>query len=284
MPRQPKMALAAIFLTAGWLILQMGYSLIHQLRDVAYSSEFTQWIANAVRDVLHNHVFYERLYNGFIIYSMAVILYLGMSQMVVYVRLRRHIRKHVHRDLTLIWNRNYRQENMRIYVIHSPAFAAMSFGVLRPAILLSSGAIEKLTTAEMEAILFHEIYHCKQRHPLQMLVLTIASRGFAYVPLIKGLTRYYTVWMELMADRYAISRMNGIAPLGSALMSLLKLKREPMPRIGVQFADGAVNYRIQQILNPEGDLVIPVVHKRAVSISIVIMVLMLAMLGAGPCI
>lgn len=282
MPLKPKAALTFILLLVSWILLQMGYNVVHQLNDVPTTPSFRQLVLAVILDIVTNHAIMERLYNGFIVYIFIVVFYHSVVQLVLHNKLQRYIRDRLDAKLSASWNQRYQQTQMEIIVIKESAFVAMSYGLLRPKILISTAVFNQFQDEEIEAILLHELYHCKAYHPLQMILLTIVSKGLAFVPVIKELTHYYAIWTEVLADRYAISCMNTEVPIGKVLLSLIKRNTNSTVGAGTHFANEAVNYRIKQIIDPSGDIRISMTNRKTLIISFVVLIAM-SLLLIGRC-
>jgi len=274
MPFKPKVALTFISLLVTWILMQMGYIVVHQLYDVPFAQNGRELALAIVRDVASNHVVMERLFNGFIIYLLIVVVYHSVVQWILHIKLKRYVRNRFDSILSMNWNRRLNFGETEIIVIKESAFVALSFGLWKPRILISTGAIARFNDEEIEAILLHELYHCKSHHPLQMNFLTLLSKGLAFVPVIKDLTHYYAIWTELLADRYAINRMSTEVPIGQVLLSLIKSHKNSVAGAGTHFANEAVNYRIKQIIDPSGDIRISMTNRKTLIISIVVLIMM----------
>jgi len=138
-----------------------------------------------------------------------------------------------------------------LIVIRSEKLQAFAIGLWRPRIVISTKLLQTFDKKEIEAILLHEYYHCKQRDPLKTLVTTVIGSSIGYVPVFKTMIRYYKIWDELLADRFAVERMDTSFALGSVLVKWAKAGKTPTPEYGVMFAPVAMNYRILQLVEPE---------------------------------
>ena len=138
-----------------------------------------------------------------------------------------------------------------LIVIRSEKLQAFAIGLWRPRIVVSTRLLRTFDKKEIEAILLHECYHCKRRDPLKTLVTTVIGSSIGYVPVFKTMIRYYKIWDELLADRFAVEQMDTSFALGSVLVKWAKAGRTPTPEYGVMFAPVAMNYRILQLVEPE---------------------------------
>lgn len=174
------------------------------------------------------------------------------------------------------------QEAIRIEVISDSKWIAMTAGFWKPSIILSTGIIAQFSDEELRAILYHELYHYKFRHPLQLIGLTIIAKCLAFLPVVKGLVQYYKVWLELLADRYAIGRTGSEVPLALVLLKMLKQNPSSSSHpYGVHLAQQSVNYRLQQLIDPQQKICIPFVEWKTILPSATILMLMKAVFLVG---
>ncbi len=277
-PKKLKMLLFVHILLVAWIFFQMGYRIDHQLSDIPEIGKQESMVAVVYQDLLTNHLLVEQIFNIFIIYLLAVVLYYIVVQSVLHVKLMRRIWRGYEAELSAAWTQRIQDEATEIMVVDEPAFIAMAFGFWKRRIVISTGALQRYSDEEIEAVLFHELYHCKAHHPLQTYLLDMLSKGLVFVPVIRDFARYYKIWIELLADRYAISRMNNEAPLASVLLSLAKSQQRMRVGNAVYFVNSAVNYRIEQLLNPDTDITVRMTNRVAVLISSLVLVFMMLFL------
>ncbi|WP_214629647.1 M56 family metallopeptidase [Paenibacillus agaridevorans] len=278
-PYQPEVVLASIVFLVCWILAQMSYSLIHQLGDVSIAANNRWLIVDIIRDVATTHALLGQLFNGFIIYLLVVGIYQMVLQVKLRMKLRRYLKSHCDEENTALWNHRFKDENVQLLVVKESAFVALSYGMWMPKIVISTDVLSRFEDEEVEAILLHELYHCKAFHPLQISLLMFVSKGLAFVPIIKDLVHYYSIWTELRADRYAVKRMNSELPIGRVLLSLIKSNATFNSGAGVHFANEAVNYRIQQIIDPSSELNITLTNRETIIKSVVVLIIMSLFLG-----
>jgi Zn-dependent protease with chaperone function len=131
----------------------------------------------------------------------------------------------------------------RIDVVAITDAFAVTHGLLRPRILLSTGLVKALDAAELTAVLVHERHHMRRRDPLRLLATRIAAGYGWYLPLLGWWARRLALRRELAADR-AATTSTGVAAVAGALLKLADL---PVPA-----AVAAVN--------PMGDLPDRIAH------------------------
>lgn len=134
-------------------------------------------------------------------------------------------------------------------VAQTDELVACTFGLWRPRVLVSTGAVSVLTPAELAAVLAHEAHHVRWRDPLRVYVAEVVRGAFAPLPLLGNLARHFAESSELAADRYAITRA-GRRPLAAALVKFLESPRSAeMPCLALKSAHDP---RVAHLLAPNG--------------------------------
>ena len=105
----------------------------------------------------------------------------------------------------------------RVDIVEAPRAFAFAYGWIRPRICVSTGLIDLLDEAELEAVLLHEGWHAAHRDPLRLLLAQTVGSAFGVVPEIRRLVHLYVLAMEVAADRHVVARMGHPRALASAL-------------------------------------------------------------------
>jgi Zn-dependent protease with chaperone function len=113
----------------------------------------------------------------------------------------------------------------RVVVVDDAAPSAFCAGYLRPRVHLSSGAVARLSGAELEAVLAHERHHLRRRDPLRMLMARVLADALFFLPALRRLADRYGALAEVAADE-AAARVAGGPALASALLAF---NRSPSP-------------------------------------------------------
>ncbi|MBW5448833.1 M48 family metalloprotease [Cohnella sp. CFH 77786] len=156
-----------------------------------------------------------------------------------------------HAKLTKRLHSAYRSWGTEMIVVRDDAFVALTLGMLRPKIVISTAVLRMFSKDEVKAILLHEWYHCRNRDNAKLFLLTLLSDAFVYCPIVRSVLTYYRTWNELLADRFAIRRMGTELHLGSVLLKLSKCSNLRHVAAAVHFTDTTMHYRIQQVLEPD---------------------------------
>jgi Zn-dependent protease with chaperone function len=113
----------------------------------------------------------------------------------------------------------------RVDVVATGEAFAVTHGLLRPRILVSTGLVDTLDHAELTAVLVHERHHLLARDPLRLLGARLLAGYGWYLPLLRWWTQRLALRRELAADR-AATTSTGVAAVAGAL---LKLTDVPAP-------------------------------------------------------
>lgn len=103
---------------------------------------------------------------------------------------------------------------------------AVTYGLLRPRILVSSGLAGALGVEGIAAVLAHERHHARHRDPLWLLAFRVAAGYGCWLPASGWLARRLALRRELAAD-LAAARLTSRADLAGALLKLASLPACP---------------------------------------------------------
>jgi Zn-dependent protease with chaperone function len=115
----------------------------------------------------------------------------------------------------------------RVDVVATGEAFAVTRGLLRPRILLSTGLVDALDEAELAAVLVHERHHVLRRDPLRLLAARVLAGYGWYLPLLRWWAQRLALRGELAADRAATTSA-GVAAVAGALLKLADL---PAPAV-----------------------------------------------------
>ena len=164
----------------------------------------------------------------------------------------------------------------RVYIVKDPALYALTAGLWRPAIFLSTGMLALLEGDELEAVLRHELAHVRRRDPLKVLLGRAVRRALFFLPLVDDLWTRYVIASELAADASVVAAQ-GRNPLARALVRLLPARRSTSAEgfAGFRVASDA---RVSYLLQP-GSVRLPPLGRTRLALSAAAL---LAVLGAVP--
>jgi beta-lactamase regulating signal transducer with metallopeptidase domain len=133
-----------------------------------------------------------------------------------------------------------------VRVLSSPAVSApVLVGWLKPVILLPAAAMSGLSTAQLEALIAHELAHVKRHDYLVNLLQSAVETLLFYHPAVWWLSREIRREREHCCDDLAVTVCDRVI-YASALTDLAAMV--PAPRFALGAADGPLLARVRRIL------------------------------------
>ncbi|MEK4229809.1 M56 family metallopeptidase [Solibacillus sp. FSL H8-0538] len=189
---------------------------------------------------------------------------IGM-QYFVSIRMKILLWRYRNKTLSVAMNKRFNTEKKDIIVVSYPETIAITMGLFNPKIVISTALINLLNEQELNAVIFHEMYHKNQNDPFKLFLLSLFASTMPYIPVLKWFEQQYRIIEELSADAWAIEKQQTPLNIGSALIKMLKIKKiNAMPFTYVSFAETSINYRIEYLLNPLMDTQFKIPAKIAV--------------------
>lgn len=218
------------------------------------------------------------LVNTFVVFTIVALFKKIIQQVANTIKMKKKIVHLINWEKTYEMNQRFMRSRQDILVIDSDELVALTFGLRSPSILLSTSLIGMLDKTELEAVIFHETAHQKYRHTLKIFVLKIISEVMWYIPLTKWAYKNYKIMIELEADEHAITRMGNEIGLSSALLKLIRTHLDTKTNsLLVHFADGTIDFRLQQLVEPYYALPFKIKTK-SVIISVNVMLLLIILM------
>lgn len=118
-----------------------------------------------------------------------------------------------------------------VLVVDDPRPQAFCFGVLRPRVYVSTGALAGMSHAELESVLAHEGHHVARRDPLRILVAQVLRDALFFLPIMRHVADRYTALAEVAADEAAVRRTGDPGSLASAMLTFEE--RAPAGTVGI---------------------------------------------------
>ena len=125
---------------------------------------------------------------------------------------------------------------------------AVTYGLVRPRILVSGNLADGLSPAELSAVLAHERYHLVHRDPARLLAARLLAAYGCYLPAARWLAGRAALRRELAADQAAAAR-TGRGVLAAALLKLASLPPCPAVAAASPAGDpaGSLEARVAQL-------------------------------------
>jgi len=191
--------------------------------------------------------FLEYILLAFVVFTILHCLWFCTIQIKKLHNLKHKINGLVKGELSMEWNKRY--ETNRIQVVQSEQPFAITIGLLRPKIVLSTGLWDILSDEEIESVIYHEFHHSYQLDPGKTFLMELFAKVLWFLPILKWLAQQYSIVREVLADNYAIGKSGQRMHISSALLKMINSKQKK-PASFVSFADGSINYRIQNMIEP----------------------------------
>jgi Zn-dependent protease with chaperone function len=165
-----------------------------------------------------------------------------------------------------------------LQVVPTDEVLCFCMGLLRPRVVVSTGLVELLDQAELDAVLAHEASHQRRRDPLRLLVAAVAIRGLFFVPALADLATAARLTTEIEADAAAVDRY-GSTNLLRALKTVLRaVPRTPVGASAMVSSD-LMSDRVQAL---RGDHPRVVIRRRRFVASIAALAVLLTLGYAVP--
>lgn len=110
--------------------------------------------------------------------------------------------------------------NARFFLVEAVEPIAVTIGMWRPQIYISTGLLRRLTASEVAAVLAHEQAHQRARDPLMTAVMDAVAKTFRWLPRATALIAAAYSLRELAADAYATNNYRTTRALSSAFLKL----------------------------------------------------------------
>jgi hypothetical protein len=96
---------------------------------------------------------------------------------------------------------------------------AFCTGLLHPSIYISRGALARLDSSQLDAVVAHEAHHARRRDPLRIFIARALGEALFFLPVLRQLADRYAALAELAADEAAVRRSRTRQPLAAALLA-----------------------------------------------------------------
>jgi Zn-dependent protease with chaperone function len=156
-------------------------------------------------------------------------------------------RRRLHRSLGLVTEAD---TGVGVMVIDSAAPAAFCVPGRTAQIIVTQGAVDRLTTCELDGVLAHEAAHLRGRHSLAVALSQVLARAFPRVRLFQVATQETRQLIELLADDAALQQVDRVT-LASAIVSLAEMKA---PAAAMAMAQDAAALRVSRLLAPRSPM------------------------------
>ena len=164
-------------------------------------------------------------YVGFILTAIVLVVTLGLflKTLLSYIKTKRKLGSllqkqifYLPQKLKIILERNDIPKDL-IIIVEDGKDYALAIDWFSPKIVVSSGLLQRLPYKQLEAVILHEHYHAKFKHPLLLIIGEILSSSLSLLPILKDLAKKMRIALEKEADRYVFEQQKTARHLNLAL-------------------------------------------------------------------
>jgi Zn-dependent protease with chaperone function len=186
------------------------------------------------------------VFSGETVISLTVLVLVGTCLAVLVLAIRSGLRHYRAQRVALSklpvqYEARYRGVGLTVFTHEHPE--AFSAGLLKPRLFLSRGALHNVATAELAAVIEHEVHHCRRRDPLRLLIVQLISDALFFVPAMQRLSQRYRTLAELAADDAAVSKGSCPGTLAAALLAFTEGTRPGVVGIAPERVDHLLGER-----------------------------------------
>lgn len=137
----------------------------------------------------------------------------------------------------------------RVVEINEAKPIIFCYGYWRPKIYIANTLVERLSSAELRAVLEHEKCHLLSRDPSKLFFIKITTKILFFVPGLKTLAQQYKVFSEMAADEMATRGFVDKSPLAQALLKIIRWQEQIVSKnnLAISFFDSVLAERINRL-------------------------------------
>ncbi len=106
-----------------------------------------------------------------------------------------------------------------VWVTRDERPLAFCYGLLRPRVYVSEGAVAMLGRVELAALISHECHHARRRDPLRLAVARVLGGALFFLGVLPRILERYTRQAELAADEAVLRDGGDIAALAGVMLA-----------------------------------------------------------------
>lgn len=211
-----------------------GFSLYFLVKLLNKYTHFTfEYFLEVCKTAASNFISSGVYYVGFLLIALTVIISLVLfaKTLLSFVKTKRRLQgflekqvNHFPKKLEEVLLKNEIAKE-QIVLVDSKANLAIAINWIKPKIVISVKVIKKLSTKELEAVILHEFYHLKRKHPFLLIVSEVASSSLVFLPLLKDLTKKMRTVLEQEADAFVVKSQKTEKYLNLALAQITSRNR-----------------------------------------------------------
>lgn len=273
-------ALPIVFIATSSLAFTLGAHLL-----VTKTTLHPQFFITACGEVLKNiweHVHFnpDGVLSSVILFIASISVSLALFQLVRFIvshkRLRQFQTDEVLPDSLKRIIKKHNVSSGSVSVVRNIKLTAYTIGLFNPKIIVSKALIAKVSPAQLEAVVLHELYHLRSRHLLWLLLSKLVSSLFFFIPLVEYLARQLRTEFELAADAFVVEKQKTRDHLCGSLALNIQYADGIIPH----FATSPIEKRVEFLMGNK--LSFEKISMRQLTVSLFSLALMLGMAFVQP--
>jgi len=152
----------------------------------------------------------------------AIVLGAGLLRGISFVIWQIYKTKRLQRSMSLKKvNKHFLNEQYKfLQVVDTQDLFAVTLGIWKPAIYISTGLLKQLSDQEIASVIAHEQYHERHKHTLNNLLVHLIRSFLFFIPVMPALANSITRKQELEADNEAM-RVTSRTSLATAILKTM---------------------------------------------------------------
>jgi len=122
------------------------------------------------------------------------------------------------------------------------------FGIFKPALILPDGIAERLTPAQLEAVLAHELCHVRRKDNLTAAVHMVVETIFWFHPMVWWIRKQLLLERERACDEQVVQALNDRQVYAEGILNVCKLYLESRLVCVSGITGGDLKRRVQRIM------------------------------------
>lgn len=131
----------------------------------------------------------------------------------------KRLEKNLHANIIHKHGLSVKYEFLR--VVDAQGAFAVTLGIRKPIIYLSTGLVDVLSDQEIASVVAHEQYHLRNKHTLNNALIALVRSLLFFVPAVTELAKSIALKQELEADHEAV-RATSRASLAAAILKIME--------------------------------------------------------------
>lgn len=169
---------------------------------------------------------------------------------------------------------SFARTSRRVRILPLSEPVAYTTGLIRPAIVISTGLLEEMDPRSLRAVMAHESAHARRGHVMTLFGAKVLERAFGFIPGVRLSVRYLVMSLEAAADDAAVRVVGDRLIVAEVITAAARFgTRAPQAALGV--GTDEVAYRVRRLAGAEPE------HRSMSLLIAIVMLTAAALLAQG---